>query len=272
MSKLKGARDKLARAEEHFNVLRTELADYAGQNPVAFSSQHNVETNQPLLEYIYTVEKLIPPPDRWSLLVGDIVHNLRSALDHAAWSLVCNEKGEGFAEQHARSIYFPICFELDKFEGNFVIKQATPAQAEALRQAQPFVWQKPDIEIDALWVLHRMSIVDKHRELHVVNFVANKSIVTSNPFLAGGKSEFLEKGPLREGMRALRFTALRPPTPGSIDVANKVTTQIGVQLPGLVDRLANDGTPVVLNVSLDESLSELVARTSLALEGLEKVL
>jgi hypothetical protein len=272
VSTLEGARAKLTRAQEHFDTLRTELASYASQNPVTFASQHNMETNQALLEYIYTVDKLIPPPDHWSLLIGDLVHNLRSALDHGAWSLVCAEKGEDFAEQHANDVSFPICSNPERFAKKFVVKQATAVQVEALRSAQPFIWQKQEIEIDALWVLHRMSIVDKHRELHVVNLVADKSTVTSEPHLVGGKPEFLEKGPLREGMRAFRFTALRPTTPGMIEVSNRVSTQIGIRMPGLIDRFADDGTPLVLNVTLDESLRELVARTSLALDALEEVL
>ncbi len=71
---------KLDRAEEHFKAVDAEIAKWAN------SSHH-----EPFFErggygtrLGIAVTHVGPPPDliRWSIILGDCINNLRSALDH----------------------------------------------------------------------------------------------------------------------------------------------------------------------------------------------
>lgn len=47
--------------------------------------------------YVFRLYVVEPPPLRWGVVVGEIVHNLRSALDHLVWQLIrlngCRPRG-----------------------------------------------------------------------------------------------------------------------------------------------------------------------------------
>lgn len=45
-------------------------------------------------EWVVRFCVLEAPPLKWGVLIGDVVHNLRSALDHLAWQLVLRNGGE----------------------------------------------------------------------------------------------------------------------------------------------------------------------------------
>jgi hypothetical protein len=74
---------KLARAAEHLESLNEEVASYLDSRPYEVVQETQPEGN-PLL--VCKVNSL--PPMRLSVLLGDFLHNLRSALDHLAWQLV----------------------------------------------------------------------------------------------------------------------------------------------------------------------------------------
>jgi hypothetical protein len=80
---LTGARAKLRRAEEHCHALDGEIRAFFESNP------YRVVVDHPADEfYIFRVDRPPAIPDeRWSLLIGDCVHNVRCALDYVAWEL-----------------------------------------------------------------------------------------------------------------------------------------------------------------------------------------
>src|SRR5262249_19072530 len=98
--------------------------------------------------------------------------NLRSALDHVAWSLA-GTRADSFTE-------FPIFIDRDWFgardgkgrpeRGSGLCKlHDMPAEAQAIIESlQPYRGLHGPPEIDALWLLQRLSIEDKHRTLNLV--------------------------------------------------------------------------------------------------------
>jgi len=95
-------------------------------------------------------------PDSLSVIVGDVVHNLRSSLDHLASKLVRNA---GFSDA---GIYHPICENFQKYQSESPGKtRGMPAEAKkAIDSTRPYGGGN-----EALWGLHQLSVTDKHKLL-----------------------------------------------------------------------------------------------------------
>src|SRR5262249_28235966 len=133
------------------------------------------------------VRFLTPPPLRLSLLIGDGIHNLRSALDHLAWQLVVANHSTPNSETG-----FPIS-DLPKNFKSLLHQRlgAASSQAKAVCEGlQPYRGGK-----DALWRLHRLDIADKHRLLIPVALAHTKSTYEfSQPWLEFGRTQRVETG------------------------------------------------------------------------------
>ena len=70
---------KMRRAGEHFDALQKYIKEFLDSEP--YKTIHEPEWNQ----YIVRVRVHKRPPHEWSPIIGDIVHNTRSTLDHLAW-------------------------------------------------------------------------------------------------------------------------------------------------------------------------------------------
>jgi hypothetical protein len=79
-----GASAKLRRAREHTGDLERDLSRYVN------ADTYPVEVVTGSSEFERVVRVLSAPEipcERWALMIGDAVHNLRSALDHVVWQL-----------------------------------------------------------------------------------------------------------------------------------------------------------------------------------------
>lgn len=107
-------------------------------------------------------------PD-WALIVRDIVHNLRSALDHIVCQLAVLN---GSDISCCKVTYFPICICQPDFKrAEKTLEHLISPDAFALiEKLQPYhaadIGSRPTS--DFLWAVHHLDIVDKHRMLLVV--------------------------------------------------------------------------------------------------------
>jgi hypothetical protein len=85
---LSGVRLKLARAQTHIDAIRAKTAAFIRQTPPPLGVRHERETRPDgVVEYtLYAVVREQPPGD-FALLIGDAIHNLRSALDYLVYEL-----------------------------------------------------------------------------------------------------------------------------------------------------------------------------------------
>lgn len=97
--------------------------------------------------------------DRIATITGDVVHNLRSALDHLAWRLVVEGSGEP-PEKKAKRIYFPIYKHCNKFSDDLAIRWMTAKHRNSIKPLQPFT--QPDPDEHPLAILQDLSNQDKH--------------------------------------------------------------------------------------------------------------
>src|SRR5882724_4725877 len=94
---------KLVRADEHLQVLTGEVLNFLASCPYKIVTQQNIPAGYLSAQIIYQHT----PPDLLLMLIVDVLYNLRSALDHLAWSL---------AATHADiRTEFPISLDETKF-------------------------------------------------------------------------------------------------------------------------------------------------------------
>jgi len=92
---------KIERAKEHIGDLDVAVRAFWESRPYEVSTKRDDQTRK----LIYYASKVERTPDRLATITGDIIQNLRSALDHLAYQLFLvgtNGKVSG------RHVYFPI--------------------------------------------------------------------------------------------------------------------------------------------------------------------
>jgi hypothetical protein len=144
---------KLERASEHVRELESEVRNFLEADPYTVGTRRDPES-QRLVYYVVSVRDT---PVRMSAIAGDILHNLRSALDHLAYQLVLVGGGTP-----SNQTCFPIYDSVDKYRSNRGQKVAGMRQdaITAIDAIRPYQGGN-----DALWFLHRLNNIDKHRLL-----------------------------------------------------------------------------------------------------------
>lgn len=157
---LGSARTKLQRCEEHLGYLQAEHERFRTErNPYRMLPEEDPEP-----EYkVWRVKIVEPPPtDKWGSLVGECIHALRSALDHTAYALV-KAGTVGAAEKSE----FPI-FK-DPPTDRTHPRKLPGVDRRVLAQVN---WLQPHRrggQLDPLWLIHQLDIIDKHRRINIVS-------------------------------------------------------------------------------------------------------
>jgi len=78
-----GIEAKIDRSGEHIDTLNREIVEWAEGHPYSVASEPE---GQSMHHRIYVRLHKAPDVKRWGLLLGDAVHNMRSALDHLVYA------------------------------------------------------------------------------------------------------------------------------------------------------------------------------------------
>ena len=152
---------KLTRAEQHLYELSGDIGAYldGSLNKIVLNVQPN-DQRLVLVEYHVIAE----PDRRLGVIIGDCVHNLRSALDHLACCLV--EKNGGTATEQTQ---FPISNKRPRDKGEKpsprIAGGVTDNVLRIVDALQPYQ-RGQDAALHPLSVLRTLSNADKHRLLH----------------------------------------------------------------------------------------------------------
>ncbi len=151
------ARAKIYRAKKHIDDLKLELTAFRELNPYRAHFYDDPNTGDRIGE-LQVIEEL---PIRVHAVIGDAIHNLRSALDHLAGEL-CVASGGTPDNGTAFPIWenVPLVSEIDA-EITRKIPSASVEVTDGIKELQPYKGGKGDI----LWRLHMLDIIDKHRVL-----------------------------------------------------------------------------------------------------------
>lgn len=113
------------------------------------------------------------PSPRMSVIVGDAVHCLRSALDNAVYASARHAAGGTLDEKTERALEFPVIGKgtKDDFDRSATRKLAGVPDAvrATVEEDQPYRWNTEDepngYRYHPLWQVHDLDRIDKHRRL-----------------------------------------------------------------------------------------------------------
>jgi hypothetical protein len=151
MLDLRGARLKIKRAKKHIDDLDAVRIAFLGKDLYHGVPKFNPVENQT----VFTVEELPEiPPDVASIL-GDAVHNLRTALDYLACELV-----RSTGKEPGSSLYFPISDDDETYKAESPGKtKGIPGDAKKIIDSMhPYGGGN-----NTLWAIHQLDKRDKHR-------------------------------------------------------------------------------------------------------------
>jgi hypothetical protein len=150
---------KIERAKKHIADLERELRAFLDAKPYGVGAKREPQTRK----LIYYVTSVNPVPEYLSLITGDIIQNLISALDHLAYQLVFKDTG-GHPPKPSK-IYFPIADTITIYEAekNRKVEGARKDTFKAIDAIKPYKGGN-----DLLWMLYRLNNIDKHRLLLTV--------------------------------------------------------------------------------------------------------
>lgn len=227
---LDGPIAKLDRAKAHLKALNKSVGAYKRSKTHDFIV---TELDPKTREKVVHLEILKEPKNpEWGLLLGDMAHNLRSALDHLVWQLVLLN-----GEKPRRQNQFPVIateaeyWKVPADRSESVRDRALFGVAEEHRTfidaVQPF--NAGDDPQTALVHLSWFSNTDKHRVIHgafvVTSEPSPERFDVTTPHPGGAALEFtMNWGALDDGAEIMRF---RPNPPGAhVDVKAEIPVYI----------------------------------------------
>jgi hypothetical protein len=116
-------------------------------------------------------------PVQMGLLLGDIVHNYRSSLDHLAWALYKRGRTPNLSKTKEKSVAFPIANERTGFNGSLESKLPGVRRTDAaiVRRYQPYKTAKRYRDRHLFRVLAKLSNDDKHRVIQPIQAVPERA-------------------------------------------------------------------------------------------------
>ncbi len=170
MDPLEGSLTKLYRTTEHFDTISKMVKRATSDKGHTFSVKLDHQTQEAIIfirpkSIRYRKHHL---PLMISVLIGEFLHNLRSALDNMVYDLVIHDGG--MPDEYTE---FPIFRHRRKYNstarggGLFKLHGVSPKGRAFIKGLQPFDDRNPPNPVEPLWILHELSRIDKHRLVHV---------------------------------------------------------------------------------------------------------
>jgi hypothetical protein len=175
---------KLDRASEHLESVKAQERLWAQGNPCRVWTEFDIQSGY----YRIWAEALRPPPITLAPVIGDCLHNLRSALDNLAYELALAHKGERLSRSMANDSAFPMFRTKSAFDdqGKPMIRGIRPEAKTIIEGLQPYYrGYQQDFSTSTLWWLRELSNSDKHRLPHLaVATVERITLFFSDPSAA----------------------------------------------------------------------------------------
>lgn len=178
------AKSKVNRAKHHIDELQVVVNTFS-----ALDSYEIVMALDQAGERWPFILPIKPIPDNLPLIIGDVIHNLRSALDHVATE-IASRNGE-----HGRHIMFPFHEKRKQLVTDAI--KITPIEM-ALSGAKRLILDEIQPCSDGngymLYAMHTLDVRDKHKQI----------IIITN-FILTGRMVIRVNGEVRLAARSLKF-------------------------------------------------------------------
>ena len=235
---------RFERAKRHLNRLDSEVTDAFFRGDFrGIDSQ--TDRDGEVFTFRWIVSEVKPPDVWWPVLVGEILYNLRAALDYMA----VGHGGKGFpihadpkkwTEASSRT---GVPFARSGFK--LTEGMARPVAA-AIEACQPYRMTPAQPRSDPLWLLDQLRNKDTHGQLHVVSTVATEGGYEVTQGELTEIRSVTKFGPLKEGAEVMRVTGrIVRPAPPNVTVRFRTTLSIAFEKGGpggeqIVGVLLND--------------------------------
>ena len=200
---------KIERAQEHLDALRRETGlGVVTPVPDAYRIPMRLEYEPNSGDHVFRATATLPEDAvrRVGILVGDIAHNLRSALDHLVWQLSLIGTG-GREPNNPNIIKFPIqdsppakLTDKRKFQETAALYKLRPEHRAIIYEHQPHRghFDQAHIFLHPLTRLREFSNDDKHKVITPVTALSNRHTDLTEIFQGFG-GEITDMVPLRSG-------------------------------------------------------------------------
>lgn len=213
---LTSARAKLRRAEDHFKAVNDDVGGRLQPSDYKVAKHINADATEH--SWVFHATKGMNFEDI-SLIAGDCIHNLRSALDHLVYAIAVHESSQD-PPPDARRLAFPITCKPSEFaDARRRIKSLSDSVRAAIEAVQPYNRPHPEFP-PLLGLLGEFDDLDKHRLLQVTIGVFNKASFGYDNIPPGTKFQFgVNKRPLEDGavIATMIFETPHPNMQGSFD-------------------------------------------------------
>lgn len=198
---LASARSKLARAAEHLEALDVEIRTFAYSERDHFRAKRDPEISESF-EPVWHGNEL---PTRFSVIVGDFLSNLRSALDHAVNGIAGDSAGD--------YTKFPIYIRRSQFKGSAkgdLEGVPRPCRAQ-IERMQPYHGHRRG---KRLLKLAQLVNFDKHKVIHAIPALIYQGLILPEGFQSG--SVFMVDGGFL-GKAEVKITVSGPDTEPKVE-------------------------------------------------------
>jgi hypothetical protein len=169
---------KANRAKEHLDSLGRLVDEFRALGPSSLTAEPTEKAGR----LAYRLRFSTPVPVAVSTTIGDVLHNLRAALESLAFEVARRSQGGSLTADQEKASTFPICQTPQAFDAFFKGKRGLLYHSQAraaFRSVQPFVnleaAQNVGVALDRTFEesfrwseLHRLDTlwnIDKHRRL-----------------------------------------------------------------------------------------------------------
>jgi hypothetical protein len=236
---------KLIRAEWHTSELESSIAEYERQSPFqVVERRHRTEMG---IERCFVIAFSPLPDPLLPIILGDAIHNMRSALDHVVTALSPPER-KGLAQ-------FPVV-KTDPYDASGQLLRTGDANRwdrwtrgipqdalEIIRRVQPYQPAPPEAhavaaqlgasvgQLNGMGLLTFLSNADKHRQLNPLEPGVVDIVRTIDA--RGGVDEERLEGLVAHGMEVALLSPDLATPDEPIDVSVMGTTVVGVKVGDL---------------------------------------
>ncbi|QGM45845.1 hypothetical protein [Methylocystis heyeri] len=154
-----GAKLKIERAKQHVNDLNREMEAFMAQKPFRLIARQDPKSATRTI----SIKTYCPIPEQISLILGDAIHNMRSALDLLIFSMI------GHLVTNPDGLYFPIAKSYDRLKGTLESRQIKLAGENVVAEIEALEPYPGGCE--ELWELQWLDVNDKHKIIIPVGMV-----------------------------------------------------------------------------------------------------
>lgn len=248
---------KVERAKKHLRDLAAEIIALQDTTILTPDPNTGVAPHPINLWHPHKFQKVPTLPFDAVTIAGDVVHNIRAALDHLARQLVLVGMDCApvvpLTEKELRGIEFPIAETFEKYESDKArkTKRMLPEASEAIDKLKPYKGGN-----DALWRIHELDNIDKHRTLFTL---AHDFLFTGDWF--DGAYLLKAENPLFAGVEAqvekdIQLEITEAVSQPNISQANTLLPSLH-QLVNFVENLVVSFKPLLRNVYFQFMLRHL---------------